>query len=319
MKQPLVSFIIPVLNGENDIARCLLSIASLRYPVEDYEVVIMDNGSTDRTLQIIQELGFTAYVEKGVTVGALRNRGVGLAHGSYIAFVDSDVELTPHWLQKGLAAFRDLQVVAAGCFPTVPSPSTWVQRTWDIHQRRQSTSDEARPVSWLPSMNLLVRRENFLAVGGFNEQLQTAEDVDLCYRLGKEGKILGIPTMEAIHWGEAPDIKTFWRKEVWRGTGNLMGVFAHGVRWDELPSVGYPLYILSVLLFLLLGGSLDMQHRQLAWFPVAWVFSLLPSVILAFNTARQTRQFRILPQLVTLYFVYGAARAYSLVKVYTKR
>ena len=89
-------------------------------------------------------------------------------------------------------------------------------------------------------MAFIVRRNEFLTSGGFAEDLETAEDVDLCYRLGQQGTILYNPSMEAVHWGEDPDLATFWSKEVWRGKGSLKGIFAHGMRWDELPSIGYP-------------------------------------------------------------------------------
>ena len=55
---PFVSFIIPVLNGERDIVRCLRSIQCLHFPREAYEVIVMDNGSTDRTPHLVRELGF---------------------------------------------------------------------------------------------------------------------------------------------------------------------------------------------------------------------------------------------------------------------
>jgi hypothetical protein len=59
-----------------------------------------------------------------------------------------------------------------------------------------------------------------------------------------------------VHWGEARNLLGFWRKEVWRGTSNLKGVIGHGLSLDELPSLGYPLYVLFVLgCFLSIGAS----------------------------------------------------------------
>src|SRR5262245_27419416 len=62
VKKPLVSFIIPVLNGEKDIARFLLSIQNQDCSREEYEVLIIDNDSTDRTHQIVRDLGFDIQV-----------------------------------------------------------------------------------------------------------------------------------------------------------------------------------------------------------------------------------------------------------------
>lgn len=312
-QQPVVSFIIPVLNGEKHIHRCLFSIRNQVFPSEQFEVIVVDNGSSDSTQQIVRDLGFNLKVLPKVSVAALRNQGANLARGSYLAFVDADVELGRAWLRNGLAAFEDEHVVAAGCFPKVPEPATWVQRAWDIHQRGDSRKGRLTAVPWLPSMNLLVRRDPFLQIGGFNAQLETAEDVDLCYRLGQHGTILCNPYMEATHWGEAASLRSFWRKEAWRGTGNLKGILAHGFRWDELPSIAYPIYIFCLTLILSLSCVLDLRNQRFSLTLLSLGMLILPALILAIATMRRARQPTVLPGLFLLYLVYGFARAYSMV------
>ena len=314
MTKPLVSFVTPVFNSENDIARCLLSIRKQDFPGEAYEVLIMDNGSTDQTHQIIRNLGFTFQVIPKVNVSTLRNRGAALAQGDYVAFVDSDVELVPGWLQGGLDAFADPRIVGTGSFLEVPTDATWSQRMWSLHQRSRHLAGKVLPVAWLGSANLMVRRADFLAVSGFNEGLVTAEDVDLCYRLGQRGMILYNPAMRAIHWGEAHDLRTFWRKEVWRGLGNWHGLLSHGWRWDELPSLGYPLYMMSLVFLLILGLGLDVWRHQILLTPLCLILLILPALLLAIRTTRLAHDLRVLPQLGLLYFVYGIARAYAIIK-----
>ncbi len=82
-ERPFVSFIVPVLNAEKDIGHCLQSIQNLEYDAGDYEVLIMDNGSTDRTHRIIRNLGLDFHVIPQVHVSALRNRGAARARGDY--------------------------------------------------------------------------------------------------------------------------------------------------------------------------------------------------------------------------------------------
>lgn len=311
---PLVSFVIPVLNGEKYIERCLVSIKSQRCSGVGFEVVVMDNGSTDQTAAIVRGLGVHCDIVPKLTVSGLRNRGVQKAQGAIIAFVDADVELTPNWLGEALAVLQDDEIVACGCMPAVPNNATWVQRTWDLHQRIRPGKQISKTMQWLSSMNLTVRREAFLKVGGFNESLLTSEDVDLCYRLGKQGKIVLCPTMEAVHWGEAQDVRTFWKKEVWRGLGSFKGVLSHGIRLDELPSLGYPLFILSIFFVLVLGTVVDGYRGQLFFFPVAASLLILPAILLSLNTARITRRPGMAVRLFALYLVYGFARALSLVK-----
>jgi glycosyltransferase involved in cell wall biosynthesis len=313
VKRVLVSFIVPVLNGEKDISRCLLSIRNQLFSSEEFEVLVLDNGSTDKTHQIVRDLGFSIEVIPGVTVAALRNRGAEVARASYLAFVDADVELETTWLWNGLAAFEDERVVAAGCFPKVPEPATWVQRAWDMHQRGNQRKREPKPIAWLPSMNLLVRRDAFVKIGGFNAQLETAEDVDLCYRLGRYGTILCSPYMEATHWGEAADLRSFWRKEAWRGTGNLKGILAHGFRWDEVPSVGYPIYISCLTLILSMGCVLDLWNQRFDFILFSLGLLILPALVLAVTTMRRAEKPTAFLGLFLLYLVYGFARAYSMV------
>ena len=314
VQQPLFSFIIPVFNEEKNIGRCLNSIRNLLFPNQDYEVFIVDNGSTDGTHQIIRELNFNFTVIPKVHVSYLRNWGAGMAKGEYLAFVDSDIELAPEWLKNGLEAFKGPSVVASGCFPRVPPEATWVERAKDLHQCGRHNGILLRPVSWLPSANFLVRREDFLAIGGFNENLETAEDVDLGYRLGKRGILLRNLTMEAIHWGEDKNLATLWRKEVWRGMGNLTGVLSHGLFWDELPSLGYPLYMLILVMASWLGGFVDLGQGQVFFGPLSLGLLCLPALLLAVNTARLARRPAAFPSLFLVYLIYGLARAYSVAR-----
>jgi glycosyltransferase involved in cell wall biosynthesis len=312
MSRILVSFVIPVLNGENDIGRCLSSIRKLDFPGDAFEIIVVDNGSTDETPRVVQEFDVALHRFPSLHVGGVRNRGVSLSRGEYIAFVDADVELMPQWLRTGLPMFDDRRLVAIGCFPRVPCAATWVQRTWDVHQRRRWSAAEKTKVAWLPSMNLIVRRDAFLSIGGFNESLETAEDVDLCYRLARYGTILSVPAMEAVHWGEAADLRTFGRKEVWRGIGNLAGVVNHGFRWDELPSIAYPLYVLGMLHVLVITLFMMVQGWQLKLIPINLLLLGLPAFVFAAVTSYKAKQFGAVAKLFLLYFVYGVARAYSL-------
>lgn len=314
MTHTIVSFVIPVLNAEPHIAKTLLSIRNLDSAAVPHEIIIIDNGSTDGTTHIIQKMGFHFQTLRGVNVSALRNAGAALAQGRFLAFVDSDVELSHMWLQKGLKAFEDQDVVAAGCIPRVPPDSTWVQSAWDIHQRGRHSTTEPTAACWLSAMNVLVRREEFLKVSGFNEQLASAEDVDLFYRLGRGKKLLTTHSMDAIHWGEAKDLLHFIRKEVWRGAGNLEGVLAHGLRWEEIPSLGYPIYILLATAFLFITCVVDFLEHRLSLTPLAAALIFLPALILSLSTAFKAKRFAAIFPLFILYLFYGFSRAFSFIQ-----
>ncbi|RMH08937.1 MAG: glycosyltransferase [Nitrospirae bacterium] len=308
-----VSFVVPVFNDQANIGRCLQSIRRQEMPWKIAELIVLDNGSTDGTHAVLSEMEIAFQVIERVHVSALRNHGARMAQGELLAFVDSDVELLPGWIEACLSAFRDPTVVAAGCFPRVPPQATWVQRTWDLHQRRRQPK-QPESVAWLPSMNLVVRRDAFWAVGGFNEQLETAEDVDLCYRLSTMGTILCQPGMQAIHWGEASNLRVFWKKEVWRGLGNFQGLRAHGFRWDELPSLGYPLYMVCGMLALGIGSLWDLWHVYIRASLLGLGSLIVPAGLLAVKTAWSTGRLRSIGPLFLLYVTYGLARACAVIK-----
>ena len=314
VKRPRVSFVIPVLNGERSINRCLLSIRSQIFSPGEYEVLVLDNGSTDETHQIVRRFAFTLDVIPGVSVSALRNYGAKVARGDYLAFVDADVELTPNWLKTGLANFQDQRVVAAGGPRGIPENATWVQWTWGLHLESRRPRHQPTPVPWLYSMAFIVRRDVFLAIGGFAENLETCEDVDLCYRLGRRGTILYKPSMKAVHWGEDPNLAIFWKKEIWRGKSSLKGILSHGLRWDEMPSLGYAVYMLCLVLVLSVSCALDLWNGEITLTSLSLGLLILPALMLAMDTIRRVGQFEALPRLVLLYLIYGLARAYSIVR-----
>ena len=163
-------------------------------------------------------------------------------------------------------------------------------------------------------MNLVVLREVFLRINGFNEALETSEDVDLCYRLNKHGVILYNPKMYAVHWGEASDLRTFWRKEVWRGIGNWGGIKSHGLRWDEIPSIGYPLYMLACGLIVSLSGCFDLWQNQMRTIPMSLIASAVPAVFLTLRTGFRVKSVSWMPRLFLLYYLYGIARAFAMLK-----
>lgn len=100
---PYVSIVIPVFNEERYLSLCLTSLMSLSYPKDRHEILLVDNGSTDRTLDIARGFGDVAiHVKENVKVGAVRNYGVQKATGTVIVFLDSDCVVNPEWLIDGV-------------------------------------------------------------------------------------------------------------------------------------------------------------------------------------------------------------------------
>lgn len=248
------SVIIPAKNEEATLGRCLDSLANVDWDKSQYEVIVVDNGSSDRTAAIAREKGVNLFMMPGLTIAALRNFGASQARGDILVFLDADCSVPVDWLRNASCYISNLEVVCFGSPPVVPQNATWVQTAWFLVRQKSKMCGE---VEWLESMNMFVRREAFRAVRGFNAALVTCEDYDLSMRLKVLGKLMADGRIIAVHHGEAATVRHFFKKEYWRGTSNLSGVIHHGITLQELPSLIFPLvYItfgLVVIVFLFIG------------------------------------------------------------------
>ncbi|WP_414158166.1 glycosyltransferase [Pseudomonas sp. BNK-45] len=211
-----ISVIVPMYNEARHITRTLDSvILAARVAAVDYELIVVDNGSTDQGPQRARELGARVLLYPGIGIGALRNRGAAMATGDCLAFIDADIEVPANWLQlwRQVLADNRAEVLALDC--AAPRCAPWFARAW---QRRSLTAGrQARQRQWLPSANLCLRRVWFERVGGFDERLRTGEDKDLGLRLHAAGaRQISLPEPQVLHWGFEGSWGEWAGKERWR-------------------------------------------------------------------------------------------------------
>jgi glycosyltransferase involved in cell wall biosynthesis len=309
VEAPFVSVVIPAFNEEEMIAKCLQSITEGDYPKNRYQIVVIDNGSDDRTKEICQYHGAVVLENSEKKVSGLRNIGAFQAKGDLLAFLDADCVVAENWLREGIRYYLCDEIIAWGAAPRPPENSTWVQNTLFSVRRAKKA---IQTVEWLESMNLFVRKSDFFKIGGFSEELVTAEDVDFCYRLKalKAGKILSDQRIRVFHLGEAPTIKKFFKKELWRGLGNITSIRHHKVQFDELPSLFLPLFFgfLSPAVFLV-GITVSFGWEFLVFF---LVFVFLPSILAGYRLVWKMKTWRGFLPFLFLVNVYFFARTVSL-------
>jgi glycosyltransferase involved in cell wall biosynthesis len=256
---PLLSFVIPVRNDAMRLRQCLESILADPYPSERREIIVVDNGSSDRSVEVARQCGAEVLELPGLTVAELRNRGAAAARGDLLAFVDADNELAPGWTQAAASALSGVQAAAVGDQYHAPRDGTWVQIAYDALRQH---ADCARHVLWLGSGNVAVLASVFRDVGGFDTALVTCEDVDLCQRLRKRGlPILADPRMYSVHHGDPSTLRRLFFGELWRGRDNLRVSLRGALSWREIPSSAIPIVQLACLAGIVSGAMWSLRSR----------------------------------------------------------
>ena len=181
---PRVSVIVPVRNGAQTIGRCLEALCALDYPGRAYEVLVVDNRSTDRTREIVCGYPVRLIEERAVQSSyAARNRGVLAASGSVLAFTDADCVPDPGWLRALVwpLAAPDVGGVA-GAIEAYATASA-VER----YQARYSIRAErafAHPVlPFAQTANVAYPRALVEELGGFDATLPFGGDLDFSWRM----------------------------------------------------------------------------------------------------------------------------------------
>lgn len=308
-----LSIIIPVKNEALNLKACLSSIRAANSAHLSYEILVIDNGSDDATVSIAKEYKATVHIVPDVTVAGLRNFGAEISSGEILAFIDADCTVDTGWFDS-LAPYLSTDAVKVfGCPPGIPKKSTWVQECWYQIRQKGSVEKPVIAVEWLESMNLFVRRDVFAAAKGFDIQLVTCEDYDLCTRLKKYGDIICDARIQAIHHGEARTVKRFYEKERWRGVSNIEGFRQHEFSFAELPSLVFP--VLQLLAILLAAVTLLFSifgYFSLGWWLVFVIVWQVPLLFMAYRKSNPDNRFQQTIGIWALLNVYMTARGQSL-------
>jgi glycosyltransferase involved in cell wall biosynthesis len=292
---PFVSVIIPAYNEELHIRRCLESVLTLDWPQENMEILLIDNGSTDTTGEIAEKLltvnGRGKVIRKvGGTIAAVRNHGWRNTRGEVLSFLDADCVVEKHWIRNGvelLMAAKDISCIGFAAAPPEHGDS-WVEQNW-FPLSSSGKQKGTKEVRWLSSFNLLLRREYFERIGGFNESLITCEDADLGNRLSTISRLIFSDRCHVKHLGAAKSIKQFLLKEYWRGQNSMNSFLQAKNKLSELPSIIVPIgYVLMVLCWLTsIVIFFSFGHGGLWLAGVSLLLILLP-VILALRVGIRT-------------------------------
>lgn len=311
----LFSVIIPSYNEEANINRCVESIRLNNAGKFPFEIILVDNGSTDSTVSKAETLGIHIIKNesgKRCKIAELRNMGANKAKGRIIAFLDADMTVPDNWLETAWNYFREGFEGALGFVEAVPPEAGWVGKVWgerDLHRRKKKTD-----VDFLPGRNIFINHHVFNKIGGFNEFLLTSEDKDLTVRVMKAGyRVTSIPDITVIHYGYEKNFQEFVQKEFWRQSSTLK--YAKETRFS-FRSLKNPVFSSwHFLLFIILAATLFTQN--IFFVLSAFILWILPSALIAGSTSGTRQPFERTALLFFLTFVRwnvaGAALLYQFI------
>lgn len=209
-KTPFVSVVIPTLNEEKYLPIPLESYKHQTY--KNFEVVISDGNSTDRTQNIAREYGARVVTEHNTTVTMARQKGADATQGEIIVGSDADTKYPPDHLKRIVMHFEDPAVVAVGSGGVFEKKPWWCYLGWKINYAVIEWFYRLTGVVlYIPAFNLSYRKSAFKKIGGYNTYLDFGGDeLDILDRLKKAGKIIYDPKLYAYPSSRRAK-EGFWR------------------------------------------------------------------------------------------------------------
>ncbi len=208
---PLVSVIIPAYNEERTIGECLRSVLGMDYP--SFEVIVINDGSADRTRQIVEEIRARSSVpltlinQQNKGKGAALNAGLALAHGEFYASLDADSVVEPSILKKLLPYFVDENVASVLPLLKIKDPKNVLQRIqryeYIINMFHKILNSMLDAVHVTPGPFSVYRTSIVKQLGCYDEHNMT-EDLEIAYRIQKHHYQI-IQTTESAAYTIPPD------------------------------------------------------------------------------------------------------------------
>jgi len=183
-----VSIIVPVYNNEKIIGDCIEALLGQDYPKDRYEVIIIDNNSTDKSAEIIKSYPVQYALEDTIqTSYAARNRGVKSSRGEILAFLDADCIAEKDWLKKGAGGFAEDNIGCVTGEVKSTKPQNYVEEYLckkDVFSQKSSLNNFFLPR--VVTANTFYRRDVFNKIGFFRERWVSGGDADFGWRMQLE-------------------------------------------------------------------------------------------------------------------------------------
>lgn len=208
---PMASVVICSYNGAKTLRECLTAVTRLEYP--DFEVIVVNDGSSDATPRIAAEFDVKVISIPNGGLSNARNVGWRNARGEIVAYVDDDACPDPHWLAYIVSGLLRSDFAGIGGPNLSPAEDCFVAHCVDCAPGNPThVLIDDRRAEHVPGCNMAFWRHRIEAVDGFDATFRIAgDDVDFCWRLQAKGWTLGF-TAPAVVWHHRRNtVRTYWR------------------------------------------------------------------------------------------------------------
>jgi lipopolysaccharide/colanic/teichoic acid biosynthesis glycosyltransferase/GT2 family glycosyltransferase len=264
----MLSVIIPAYNAADTLSACLAALGRQTLLHAAYEVIVVDDGSTDGTVALAQAAGARVLALAHAGPAAARNAGAQAAAGDLLCFTDADCEPAPDWLEALSRPFADPEVVGVKGAYRTRQPQLVARFVQQEYQDKYDRMARRARIDFIDTYSAAYKRSVFLKNKGFEAAFPTAsvEDQELSFRLAQKGYVLKFAPDALVHHRHDRGLGEYLRRKFWIGYWK-----AYLLRWHPekaLSDSHTPLAQRAQLGLLGLGGLLAVA--ALLWAPLGW-------------------------------------------------
>ena len=305
-----VTIVTPMFNSSGYIGQVISSIKRQGCDDISIEFILIDNGSEDDSVEIAEKLGVKVISMPKATIAQMRNYGASISSAHILMFVDSDCVLPSGWVQRAVKLLSEVENAGAigGGYGLGDNP-TWVEKEWVARR-----SNRGGDVSFLSAGALVLYRDLFLQIGGFDERLVTGEDWDLSQKIISSGhRVVLVPELEVKHLGNVRTLRDMFRKERWYGLG-MIDNLKHSLMSKPLIATVVFIFLHMLIIVFMEAGSIKGIVLTLG------LLALLVMTVAVYLMAGSTNKtlksyFRMIP----IAYTYLLGRSAALKDIFVKR